>query len=120
MVRPLNPELVDLDGDGDLDAAVGENFGSGHGRLLYFENTGTSSSPAFVEVTGDANPFLGIEVGLHSSPELVDLDGDGDLDALIGERGGHLVFFRSLAEAVFADGFEDGDTSAWSASFPPP
>ncbi len=48
------PELVDLDSDGDLDAAIGE-FNS---KILYFANTGSSSAPSFVPRTGSANPFL--------------------------------------------------------------
>jgi hypothetical protein len=84
-----SPDLVDLDGDGDLDAVVGEVYGG----LRYFENTGSTSSPDFVEATGAANPFDGIDVGFRSSPDLVDLDGDGDLDAVVGENGGSLRYF---------------------------
>ena len=58
--------------------------------------------------------FSSFDAGSFSSPELVDLDGDGDLDALVGEDGGRVVFFRSLAENIFADGFESGDLTAWS------
>jgi hypothetical protein len=69
--------------------------------------------------TQGENPFPGIDVGQYSSPELVDLDADGDLDLLVGEVGGHVVFYRSLA-VVFRDGFEDGSTSAWSVTVPMP
>jgi hypothetical protein len=110
-----SPDLVDLDGDGDFDAVVGEFFGS----LRYFENTGDTNSPAFAEATGTANPFAGIDIGYNSSPDFVDLDGDGDLDAVVGEYAGRVVFFRSLAFDIFADGFESGDRSAWSSTVPP-
>ena len=43
------------------------------------ENTGTSTAPAFLQRTGTANPFDGIDVGSHSAPALADLDGDGTL-----------------------------------------
>jgi hypothetical protein len=110
------PDLVDLDGDGDLDAVVGETYGS----LRYFENTGSNSTPGYAEATGAANPFAGIDVGRESSPDLVDLDGDGDLDAVVGEIAGWIVFFRSLAFDIFADGFEGGSTGAWSGTVPDP
>ena len=49
------------------------------GSLNYVENTGTSTAPAFVQRTGSANPFDGIDVGWESAPALADLDGDGTL-----------------------------------------
>jgi hypothetical protein len=75
------PSLGDLDGDGDLDLVVGESAGV----LNYIENTGTPTAPAFVQRTGSANPFDGIDVGGDSAPALGDLDGDGDLDLVLGE-----------------------------------
>ncbi|MBZ0111591.1 MAG: FG-GAP-like repeat-containing protein [Thermoanaerobaculia bacterium] len=110
------PNLVDLDSDGDLDLVVGKDRGS----LSYFENTGTSDSPIFVESTGVANPFSGIDVGSDSALDLVDLDGDGDQDAVIGGRHGALVFFRSHADDIFADDFESGNMTSWSGTIPPP
>jgi CO dehydrogenase/acetyl-CoA synthase epsilon subunit len=89
-----SPDLVDLDGDGDLDAVVGESYGS----LQYFENTGDTSSPAFAEVTGTANPFADIDVGDQSSPDLVDLDGDGDLDLVVGELHGSLRYYENTGD----------------------
>ena len=59
---------------GDLDLVVGE----WDGPLNYIENTGTSTAPAFVQRTGSANPFDGINFG-HSAPALGDFDGDGML-----------------------------------------
>ena len=68
---------------GDLDLVVGEWFG----KLIYMENTGTSTAPAFVQRTGSANPFEGVAVdwvpGCSScrdiKPVLGDIDGDGTL-----------------------------------------
>ncbi len=60
---------------GDLDLVVGEWDGS----LKYIENNGTSTAPAFVQRTGSANPFDGIDVGDSSAPALGDLDNDGTL-----------------------------------------
>ena len=92
------PSFADLDGDGDLDAVVGELFGTLH----YFENTGSASAPAFTALTGAANPFAGVDVGSISVPSFADLDGDGDLDAVVGEGDGNLNYFENTGTAITA------------------
>ena len=57
------PGFVDLDGDGKLDAVIGE----GYGTLLAFHNNGNGT---FTRLTGAANPFNGVDVGDRSAPEL--------------------------------------------------
>ena len=90
------PSFADLDGDGDLDAVVGEDGGT----LNYFENTGTATAPAFTDRTGAANPFNGIGVGQYSTPSFADLDGDGDLDAVVGNVNGNLHYFENTGTAT--------------------
>ena len=41
------------------------------------ENTGTSTAPVFVQRTGSANIFAGIDIGDVSRPALADFDNDG-------------------------------------------
>jgi hypothetical protein len=60
---------------GDLDLVVGNS----DGELNYMENIGTSTAPVFVQRTGSANPFDGIDVGGVSRPALGDVDNDGTL-----------------------------------------
>jgi Ca2+-binding RTX toxin-like protein len=93
--RYSDPTFADLDGDGDLDAVVGELYGI----LNYFENTGTASAPGFTPRTGAANPCNGVDVGNASKPTFADLDGDGDLDALVGESDGTLNYFENTGTA---------------------
>ncbi len=82
-----SPTFADVDGDGDLDAFIGEDSGN----INYFENDGGT----FTEITGAANPFNGVAVGSNSSPTFADVDGDGDLDAFIGEENGNINYFEN-------------------------
>lgn len=81
------PALADLDGDGDLDALVGEYYGN----LFFLENTGTATAPAFA--ARRRNPFGLSQLGYESTPTLADLDGDGDFDVLAGDEDENLYFF---------------------------
>jgi hypothetical protein len=82
------PTLGDLDGDGDLDLLVGEASGS----LNFYRNDGSRTAPAFALVS---ETFEDIKVGRRSAPHLADLDGDGDLDLLVGTDEGGLALFRN-------------------------
>ncbi len=78
------PTFGDLDGDGDYDMIAGEYSGTGF-VLRYYENTGTALAPSFA--TSQNNPFgLSPNGYSFSAPQLVDLDGDGDLDILSAEN----------------------------------
>ncbi len=108
-----------MDGDGDLDAVVG----MGAGGLAYFENTGDALDPTFVQRTGGANPFAGASVGAYAAPALADVDGDGDLDLLLGGADGGVAYFENTGDATAAtyvarsgganpfDGFDVGQAS---------
>ncbi|MBP0016119.1 MAG: trypsin-like serine protease [Cyanobacteria bacterium SBLK] len=84
-----NPVLVDIDGDGDLDAFVGDRSGN----LNFSRNTGTRTKPVFD--TLQANPFNLTGVVSDSAPAFVDIDGDGDFDAFVGDRNGDVLFFEN-------------------------
>lgn len=67
---------VDLDADGDLDLVTG-----GYTGLHLFLNTGSTTAPVF---TPGPNVFSGLVVGSNPVPDLADVDGDGDLDLVVG------------------------------------
>ncbi len=90
-----SPSFADLDGDGDLDAFIGE-LGTGHTK--YFANTGTAIAPAFAAATD--NPFSLTSVAYNSTPSFADLDGDGDLDAIIGKGNGDIHYFANTGTAT--------------------
>ena len=88
----VTPAFGDVDRDGDLDLVAGDEP---LGQFSYFENTGSASVPVFVQRTASSdNPFYGAEVALNSSPALVDLEGDGDLDLVSGQQDGGFTTYR--------------------------
>jgi hypothetical protein len=89
------PTLADLDGDGDLDMIVGE----ASGQLNLYRNDGSPSSPQFVLASDE---FGWIDVGRRAAPLLVDLDGDGVLDLLIGSQDGTVRRWRQRAGTEIA------------------
>lgn len=91
--------FADIDGDGDLDAF----FGQLYGNTVFFANTGSASTPAFAAPS--TNPFGLSDVGAFASPEFADIDGDGDLDAIIGASdwgflSGRALFFENTGTAT--------------------
>jgi uncharacterized protein (DUF2141 family) len=90
------PSFVDIDGDGDMDAFIG----AGDGTITYYKNTGTTTAPAFIVQTGAANPLNGVDVLYLSAPAFVDIDGDGDMDAFIGDLYGTISYYKNTGTAT--------------------
>lgn len=82
-------DLGDLDNDGDFDLIVGEYYGA----FQYFENTGTVSNPQFSGP--QTNPFGLDSVYSFAIPEFIDMDGDGDLDLLVGAYYGSINYYEN-------------------------
>jgi hypothetical protein len=87
---PAAPALDDLNGDGLLDIVSGHEGGT----LDYYKNTGTASAPAWIHQT---DAYGGVNEGEGLQPAFVDLDGDTDLDMLVGLCGRVLWYRRGGA-----------------------
>jgi hypothetical protein len=88
----------DLNNDGDQDMLVGDAAG----RLSYFQNIGTATNPNFIFSQGY---YQNIDVGSDAAPQLIDVNRDGLLDMLIGERNGNINYYRnsgSISSPVFS------------------
>ena len=108
------PAFGDLDGDGDDDVILGE----WRDVVAYYRNdrdpsdTGGGAMPQWTLVDSAAATLTR---GRNTTPALGDLDGDGDLDLLLGESSGALNYYRNVGTRrapdfeLVSDEFQDID-----------
>lgn len=95
-----SPAFGDLDSDGDEDLLVGTN----NGRIIYFENQAGKGSP--YDFKTPVFNYLSIDVGDNVTPALADLNRDGLMDIVLGEKNqnkdpntgaiGNLNYFQNI------------------------
>ena len=89
-----SPAFADLDGDADMDLMTGDFYGN----FLYFENTGTAAAPVYA--APQTNPFGLTAFGYYSAPAFADLDGDGDMDMMVGNSYGSFFYYENTGTAA--------------------
>ncbi len=92
------PFFADLDRDNDMDFLVGAGetlFGSGPpaGTTLGFRNIGTPQFPIFIRDDSFISNIA--DIGLNSYPALTDIDGDNDLDLLLGRDLSSFIAYKN-------------------------
>ncbi|MBF0351093.1 MAG: VCBS repeat-containing protein [SAR324 cluster bacterium] len=80
------PVFADMDMDGDQDLIVGD----ADGKIHYWENRGT---PEYAEFVFNPAPFSGVTGGRNSRPAVLDANGDGLPDLVIGNFEGQMRLY---------------------------
>jgi len=89
----LYPTFADLTGNGKIDLLCGNSDGA----LLFFENTAPQGAlPQFKPPVAN---YQNIKVDAFSAPQLFDINRDGKLDLIVGNRRGTISYYQPTGTA---------------------
>lgn len=83
----LHPTFGDLTNDGQIDMLCGNS----DGKLILIPHSRLISNQGVI-----LENFANIDVGDFSTPQLFDLENDGKIDLLIGNRRGHIAYYKNI------------------------
>jgi len=89
----LKVELVDIDGDEDLDMFIGGSLNKG---LYYYKNIGSKYSPEWEYNNSLLNDLESSATIKFCYPAFADIDNDGDFDLIYGNYKGYDIFYENI------------------------
>jgi hypothetical protein len=86
-------DMDDWNGDGKQDMIVG----NARGGITWYPNIGTAAAPQFasskIVFTTDGKPM---DIGIGSAPKVVDWDGDGVKDLILGTHHNRIAWYKNV------------------------
>ncbi len=91
------PVLFDYNRDGLMDLAIGNvtYFGL-QGQVAVLRNIGSISQPVYELINRDMGS-VGTQAIKNVAPTFGDMDGDGDVDMIVGETTGYIHYYENTA-----------------------
>jgi hypothetical protein len=101
----IAPLFFDLDGDGKKDLLMGEGTYAAN-SIYFFKNYGNNNGP---KVDSPARNYLVRGYGREQLvPQIVDWNGDGKPDLIVGERTGEVTVFLNTSTDKSTPTFDEG------------
>lgn len=92
-IQSAYPAFADLNGDGKKDLLLGGE----DGRLTLLTN---QSNNGVIHFENPQVFYQSIDVGNLAAPEFADIDNDGLIDLIIGERNGNVNYYRNTGTST--------------------